>query len=78
MLHQSLQMAGNDGNQQGAGIEPGLAERLQQSLRETHQQQEMNGEPSVLLTSATTLNHGAICAPRYRWYASVVVSGNSG
>ena len=51
MLHQSLQMAGNDGNQQGAGIEPGLAERLQQSLRETHQQQEMNGEPSVLLTS---------------------------
>lgn len=51
MLHQSLQMAGNDGNQQGAGIEPGLAERLQQSLREVHQQQEMNGEPSVLLTS---------------------------
>jgi flagellar biosynthesis protein FlhA len=28
-----------------------LAERLQQSLREVHQQQEMNGEPSVLLTS---------------------------
>ncbi|RUO79808.1 flagellar biosynthesis protein FlhA [Idiomarina tyrosinivorans] len=52
MLHKSLQMAGNDGQaQQGAGIEPGLAERLQQSMRDAHQQQEMNGEPSVLLTS---------------------------
>ncbi|HAD48913.1 MAG TPA: flagellar biosynthesis protein FlhA, partial [Idiomarina sp.] len=51
MLHQSLQAAGNEGNQQGAGIEPGLAERLQTSLRDVHQQQEMNGEPSVLLTS---------------------------
>lgn len=47
MLHQSLQMAGNE----GAGIEPGLAERLQTSLKEAHQQQEMNGQPSVLLTS---------------------------
>jgi len=47
MLHQSLQMAGNE----GAGIEPGLAERLQQSLKDAHQQQEMNGQPSVLLTS---------------------------
>ncbi|MAD52992.1 MULTISPECIES: flagellar biosynthesis protein FlhA [unclassified Idiomarina] len=51
MLHQSLQAAGNEAEQQGAGIEPGLAERLQQSLKEVHQQQEMNGEPSVLLTS---------------------------
>lgn len=47
MLHQSLQMAGNE----GAGIEPGLAERVQNSIREAHQQQEMNGQPSVLLTS---------------------------
>src|SRR5690554_160089 len=47
MLHQSLQMAGNE----GAGIEPGLAERLQTSLKDAHQQQEMNGQPSVLLTS---------------------------
>ncbi|MCC5855590.1 MAG: flagellar biosynthesis protein FlhA [Idiomarina sp.] len=52
MLHQSLQMAGNE----GAGIEPGLAERLQQSLREAHQQQEMNGQPSVLLTSGMLRN----------------------
>ncbi|WP_113908239.1 flagellar biosynthesis protein FlhA [Aliidiomarina celeris] len=52
MLHQSLQMAGNE----GAGIEPGLAERLQQSLREAHQHQEMNGQPSVLLTSGMLRN----------------------
>ncbi|MFK3872069.1 flagellar biosynthesis protein FlhA [Pseudoalteromonas rhizosphaerae] len=47
MLHQSLQNAGDE----GAGIEPGLAERLQQSLNEAHQNQEMAGEPSILLTS---------------------------
>lgn len=47
MLHQSMQAAGND----GSGIEPGLAERIQQSLRDASQQQELNGEPAVLLTS---------------------------
>ncbi|MBC3764985.1 flagellar biosynthesis protein FlhA [Neptunicella marina] len=47
MLHQSLQAGGED----GAGIEPGLAEKLQQSLTEVVQQQEMAGEPAVLLTS---------------------------
>ncbi|MCG7537166.1 flagellar biosynthesis protein FlhA [Pseudoalteromonas sp. OOF1S-7] len=47
MLHKSLQNAGDE----GAGIEPGLAERLQGSLREAHQTQEMLGEPSILLTS---------------------------
>jgi flagellar biosynthesis protein FlhA len=47
MLHQSLQAGGAD----GAGIEPGLAERLQGSLNEAAQQQELAGEPSVLLTS---------------------------
>ncbi len=47
MLHQSLQNAGDE----GAGIEPGLAERLQNSLTEAHQNQEMAGEPSILLTS---------------------------
>ncbi|MEX1221959.1 MAG: flagellar biosynthesis protein FlhA [Idiomarina sp.] len=57
MLHQSLQAAGNDGNNQSAaGIEPGLAERLQQSLQQAHQQQEMNGEASVLLTSGILRN----------------------
>ena len=47
MLHQSLQAGGED----GAGIEPGLAERLQQSLSEAAQQRELEGEPAVLLTS---------------------------
>ena len=47
MLHNSLQNAGDE----GAGIEPGLAERLQTSLREAHQPQEMLGDPSILLTS---------------------------
>jgi flagellar biosynthesis protein FlhA len=47
MLHQSLQAGGSD----GAGIEPGLAERLQTSLNDAAQQQELAGEPAVLLTS---------------------------
>ena len=47
MLQQSMQSAGND----GAGIEPGLAERIQTSLAEAHRNQELSGEPSILLTS---------------------------
>ena len=47
ILHKSLQAGGED----GAGIEPGLADRIQQSLGEASQQQELAGEPSVLLTS---------------------------
>ena len=47
ILHKSLQAGGED----GAGIEPGLAEKIQQSLTEASQQQELAGEPSVLLTS---------------------------
>jgi flagellar biosynthesis protein FlhA len=47
MLHQSMQMAGDD----GAGIEPGLAERLQKSLTEGAQQQELAGDTPILLTS---------------------------
>lgn len=47
MLHQSLQAGGED----GAGIEPGLADRLQKSLQQASQQQELSGEPAVLLTS---------------------------
>ena len=47
MLHQSMQAAGND----GAGIEPGLADRIQQSLQDAHQSQELSGDSAVLLTS---------------------------
>ncbi|MGI5310101.1 flagellar biosynthesis protein FlhA [Rheinheimera sp. WS51] len=47
MLHQSMQAAGND----GAGIEPGLADRIQQSLQDAYQSQELSGDSAVLLTS---------------------------
>jgi flagellar biosynthesis protein FlhA len=47
MLHQSMQMAGDD----GAGIEPGLAERLQKSLTDGAQEQELAGDTPILLTS---------------------------
>lgn len=55
MLHQSMQASGNE----GAGIEPNMAEKIQQGLQQAHQRQEMNGQPSVLLTSGilrTTLS----------------------
>ncbi|WP_243836974.1 flagellar biosynthesis protein FlhA [Psychromonas algicola] len=47
ILHKSIQAGGAD----GAGIEPGLAERIQNSLIEASQQQELIGQPAVLLTS---------------------------
>ncbi len=47
MLHKTMQAAGGE----SSGIEPGLAERLQQSLTDATQQQELKGEPAVLLTS---------------------------
>jgi len=47
VLHQSLQAGGSE----GAGIEPGLAERIQSSLVEASQQQELLGQPAILLTS---------------------------
>lgn len=46
ILHKTMQSAG-----ESTGIEPGLAERLQQSLADATQQQEFKGEPAVLLTS---------------------------
>ena len=50
------------GNAGGLGIEPGLAERLYQSLADSVQRQEINGEPAVLLVS-----------PKLRpWLASMV------
>lgn len=52
MLHQSLQAAGNE----GAAIEPGLAERMQRSMLEVSQQQELAGEPAILLTSGALRN----------------------
>ncbi|WP_350225736.1 flagellar biosynthesis protein FlhA [Vibrio parahaemolyticus] len=47
ILHQTMQASGGE----SAGIEPGLAERLQSSLSLATQEQELKGEPAVLLTS---------------------------
>ena len=52
ILHQSLQAGGAE----GAGIEPGLAERMQQSLIEASQRQELDGQAAVLLTSGVLRN----------------------
>jgi len=48
LLHQSLQTAGEN----GAGIEPGLAEQMQRSLEESSQKMEMEGQVAVLLVSS--------------------------
>ena len=47
VLTKSLESGGSS----GIGIEPGLADRLQKSLAESSADQEMKGEPSILLTS---------------------------
>jgi len=47
LLQQSVQ-AGAEG---GAGIEPGLAERIHRSMAEAAQRQEINGQPAVLLVT---------------------------
>lgn len=52
ILHQSLQAGGAE----GAGIEPGLAERMQRSLTEAAQRQELEGQSAVLLTSGILRN----------------------
>jgi len=47
MLHQSMQATGSE----GPNIEPSLAERMQKSLVDATQRQEMVGQPAILLTS---------------------------
>lgn len=47
VLHKSLETGGVE----GIGIEPGLADRMQKSLFEATQNQELAGEPAILLTS---------------------------
>jgi flagellar biosynthesis protein FlhA len=48
-LEQLLQGSMGAANGGGSGLEPGLAERLQQRLADTTRRQEMLGEPAVLL-----------------------------
>ena len=46
----SLQQAGQ-GSESGILLEPGMAEKLQQSLIEAAQRQEMQGQPVILLVA---------------------------
>ncbi|WP_020565695.1 flagellar biosynthesis protein FlhA [Methylosarcina fibrata] len=48
LLHKSLQTAGEN----GAGIEPGLAEQMHKSLQENTQKMETEGQTAVLLVSS--------------------------
>ncbi|MGZ8200410.1 MAG: flagellar biosynthesis protein FlhA [Methylosarcina sp.] len=48
LLHKSLQTAGEN----GAGIEPGLAEQMHKSIQETTEKMEMEGQTAVLLVSS--------------------------
>ncbi|OOG26202.1 flagellar biosynthesis protein FlhA [Thioalkalivibrio denitrificans] len=50
-LEQILQQSSQGAGGGGLGIEPGLAERLQKSISEAAQRQEMAGEPAVLVVS---------------------------
>ncbi|HED39922.1 MAG TPA: flagellar biosynthesis protein FlhA [Chromatiales bacterium] len=51
-LDPSLEQLLQESMQSGGGLEPGLAERIHQSLLESAQRQEMAGQPAVLLVSA--------------------------
>jgi len=48
LLQQTLVNAGED----GAGVEPGMLEQLQNAMQQTARQQEVSGEDSVLLVAA--------------------------
>ncbi len=50
-LEQILQQTISEGQNDAAGIEPGLADRIQQSLKELVNQQEAAGQPAILLTA---------------------------
>ncbi len=50
-LEQILQKSSQGAGGSGLGIEPGLAERLQKSIAEAAQRQEMAGEPAVVVVS---------------------------
>ncbi len=50
-LEQTLQDSMLAGNDSGPGFEPGLAERIQQSLADSARRQEAAGEPAVLLVA---------------------------
>jgi flagellar biosynthesis protein FlhA len=52
-LEQILQRSLEGSGEAGGALEPGLANRLMQSLRDVHDRQERLGQPSVLLVPGT-------------------------
>jgi flagellar biosynthesis protein FlhA len=52
LLLKSLQQSQQSGNGDDIILEPGLAERLQEAIQKSAQQQELAGKPAVLLVSA--------------------------
>ena len=52
VLSVSVEQAQNSGADEGAFLEPTMAERLQQSLMDTASKLEMEGKPLVLLVAA--------------------------
>jgi flagellar biosynthesis protein FlhA len=52
LLHKTVQQAGAEGNLDSVALEPGMAERLQNSLGEMVQKLDGEGKPAILLVSA--------------------------
>ncbi|MFQ3230170.1 flagellar biosynthesis protein FlhA [Reinekea sp.] len=53
LLHKTVQQAGADGNLDSVALEPGMAERLQNSLAEAVKNLDAEGKPAVLLVAAS-------------------------
>lgn len=53
LLHKTVQQAGADGNLDSIALEPGMAERLQNSLAEAVKNLDAEGKPAVLLVAAS-------------------------
>ncbi len=71
MLHQSMQSAGND----GAGIEPGLAERIQQSLATASQNQELSWRTCCFINFRySAISYGTIREVQYSRITGFVLS----
>ncbi|EAR09402.1 flagellar biosynthesis protein FlhA [Reinekea blandensis] len=52
LLHKTVQQAGADGNLDSVALEPGMADRLQNSLQEMVQKLDSEGKPAILLVAA--------------------------
>ena len=53
LLQKTVQQAGSDGNLDSIALEPGMAERLQNSLSEMVEKLDKEGKPAILLVAAS-------------------------